>query len=177
MDGKSRVVFSVFWSRSVAFENLIVWWENNLKNGYPKSHIAANDDLEFFYERVHSMAGKKGKSGSVSGGNWKGFANIDLRDQDKAALQGLAPSPDEILDCIDAVIDSGHKISITRKEGKKACVVSFTGQAAGCKNEGYTLSSFAPDFYKAFMVNFYKHHYIAQGDWSQYLREDDEEFG
>lgn len=123
------------------------------------------------------MAGKKSKGNQFSAGNWKGFANIDLRDADKSALQGLAPTSDEILDCINSVIESGHKISVTKHASKPACVVSFTGQETSGNNAGYTLSSFAPDFFKAFMVNFYKHHYMAKGDWSQYTSSDDQDFG
>lgn len=177
MDVDKSPRFSWYWQQSVPIETLFRWWDENLALMRVGGISAASVDLEHFYERVHSMAGKKGKSSTFSQGNWKGFANINLREQDKAALQGIAPEPDEILACIDAVISSGHKISVTKGEGKKACVVSFTGQEASGANNGYTLSSFASNFFTAFTVNYYKHHYMAQGDWSQFTGDDSEEFG
>lgn len=177
MDATSGKIFSLYWGRSFYPARLFREWDDQLKRMRDGQESAATIDLEVFYEGVHGMAGKKGAANKFSQGNWKGFANINLREQDKAALQGLAPSSDEILDCINAVISSGHKISVTKGEGKKACVVSFTGQEASGANNGYTLSSFAGDFFTAFMVNFYKHHYMAKGDWSQYTGSDDEDFG
>lgn len=171
------VLMSWYWQQPVDHDVLFRWWQENLERVRQYGDCAANIDLEYFYEGVHGMAGKKGKSGTLSQGNWKGFANINLREQDKTALQGLTPEPDEILACIDAVISSGHKISVTKGEGKKACVVSFTGQEASGSNNGYTLSSFAANFFSAFMVNYYKHHYMAQGDWSQFTGDDGEDFG
>lgn len=171
------IVGSWFWQRSVSHDVLFQWWQQNLSNMRYGGVSGAGVDLDFWYERVHGMAGKKGKSSQFSQANWKGFANINLRDQDKTALQGLAPTSDEILDCINAVISSGHKISVTKGDGKKACVVSFTGQEASGANSGYTLSSFAGNFFTAFMVNFYKHHYMAKGDWTQFIGSEDEDFG
>lgn len=177
IDGSNRIVFSWYWQCFTDSATLIGWWEDNLTQIRSGGISAASVDMDYFYEGVHGMAGKKDKSSTFSAGNWKGFANINLREQDKAALQGIAPEPDEILACIDAVISSGHKISITRGEGKKACVVSFTGQEASGANNGYTLSSFASNFFTAFTVNYYKHHYMAQGNWSQFTGDDSEDFG
>lgn len=177
MDGKQAIVFSWYWQQPVYFAELVARWEQNLRLIRFGGEAAASIDLEYFYEGVHGMAGKKGKPGNFSQSDWKGFANINLREQDKAALQGITPEPDEILACIDAVISSGHKISVTKGEGKKACVVSFTGQKESGANNGYTLSSFASNFFTAFTVNYYKHHYMAQGDWSQFTGEEGDDFG
>lgn len=174
--GPIRLYTSRYWNRQLSACALLYAWESNIYHGSPSSFIGANDDFEFFFEGVHGMAKKSVGKDSSGFGSWKGFANINLREADKVALDKIAPSPDEILDCIGSVIESGHKITVTRGEGKKACVVSFTGQTDACPNKGYTLSSFAGDFYRAFMVNFYKHHYMANGSWSQFAT-DDEEYG
>lgn len=176
-DHPQRTRFSFYWQREVTSDSLLYWWNLNLDSVTYKHLPAVNVDLDYFYERMHGMAGKNGKSASYGKDTWKGFVNINLREQDKTSLQGLAPSPDDLLDCIDAVIKTGHKITVTKHAEKPACVVSFTGYEKTSPNCGYTLSSYAGDFFKAFLVNYYKHHYMANGDWKSFAGDDIEDFG
>lgn len=170
-------MFSAYWQQSVPVATILNWWDDQIDRVSVRSATAATIDLENLYEEIHKMSKKTKSTGTFNSSSWKGFVNLSLTEADKIALHGLQPSPDEILDCITEVIRSGHKISVTKHASKPACVVSFTGQETSGANNGFTLSSFAPDFYKAFMVNFYKHHYMLKGDWSQHAALDEEEYG
>ena len=108
---------------------------------------------------------------------WKGFRNIDLLPEDKEYLAQNPIEDAEIWDLLGDLVSSGHRITLSKKADKPSVVVTFTGSEPGCINLGYSLSSYAPTFRKAMVVNLYKHIHKSGGSWADHAREGDEEFG
>jgi hypothetical protein len=152
-------------------------WQRHLEKSNPRAHTLPTSELEYLWSII--MAGKKKTGAPGKGGydGWKGFANVSLSDADKTAIRSTQISDDELFDCLQTVMSQGHKITLYKKEGKEASVVSFTGASDGCPNKGYTLSSFAPTLRDAIIVNYYKHHYICQDTWKDLTDDTEADFG
>lgn len=152
-------------------------WQRHLEVSDPRANTLPTQDMSYIWSVI--MAGKKktGSTGRTGNDDWKGFANIALSDADKAAIRATQIGDDELFDCLEAVIMQGHKITIAKKVGKEANVVSFTGVDDVSPNKGYTLSSFAPKLRDAIIVNYYKHHYICSDIWKDLTDNTDEDFG
>lgn len=173
-------MYRYIWLRLLGYSSPKVMfdaWQRHLDASDPRANTLPTQDMLYIWSVI--MAGKK--RGSSSGSNrtdgWKGFANLTLSDADKAAVRSTQIGDDELFDCLQAVIEQGHKITIAKKVGKEATVVSFTGVDDVSPNKGYTLSSFAPTLRDAIIVNYYKHHYICKDTWKDLTDDTEEDFG
>ena len=64
-------------------------------------------------------------------------------------------------------MSDGHRMSVTYNGQNDTFTVSLTGRGDDCPNDGMTVVSFAGTWYEALQVSMYKHHILAEGDWSK----------
>lgn len=123
------------------------------------------------------MTGKKSTSKPQSTLEWKGFVDVSLTDADREVLRETRIDLDETMLLLVDVINTGHKVSFSKKADKPSVVCTFTGTLDNAQNAGWALSSFAPDLLSAMRVNLYKHFTIAHGEYTSLKARAFEEFG
>ena len=74
---------------------------------------------------------------------WEGFANVKL--PPSISLESLQDHFDNtsVEDALDALLEDGYKVSVTRDYDSGARIVTITGQYAHCPNAGLSCSTWA----------------------------------
>jgi hypothetical protein len=152
-------------------------WERNSEKCQARNFLLAAQEFEYFEGSFHMAKGDSNGKFKGKADGWKGFRNIDLSASDKEYLVQNPIEDAEVWELLGEVVAAGHRITFSKKADKPAVVVTFTGSEPGCANIGYSLSSYAPTFRKAVVVNLYKHIHLSQGKWAEAAAEDDDEIG
>lgn len=164
------------WDRPVSFAAKFAQWHRNAENQSFRGRLMINDDLDYIWELMN-MAKKPSAGVNNDRVDWIGFADVSLSDDDRAFLREEKVDFDTVLEGLQEVIATGHKVAFSKKPDKPSYVCSFTGATQTCKNAGVTLSSFAPDVLAALRVNLYKHFRLAKGDYTTLRSRTSEDFG
>lgn len=115
--------------------------------------------------------GKKRRNGiSDFSGDWQGFVDLPLSEEDKAhVLEYVASAEFEPEEAIQLLVESGYKLSIGPQNRGNSKVASITGRGPECVNLGFSLSAFGPDAISALGAVCYKHFVLCgQGRWSEF---------
>lgn len=102
--------------------------------------------------------------------NWTGFANIDLEQKDKDAIEGGILDGEAVLEILGDMLGEGHKIALSYDPERDTVSCAATGHYERCRNAGLTMTSFARDITTALLVLAYKHDVIAKGVWAGYVK-------
>jgi len=155
---------------------LMAAWNRNAAAQNPRGMLMANNDISIIEERIH-MAKSQSKKTYGNASEWKGFVDATLSDADREEIREKQVDLDQMFMDLVRVLQTGHKISFTKKADKPAIVCTFTGAGEGCKNAGWALSSFAPDLLSSMKVNLYKHFVMADEDYTRLKARSSEDFG
>jgi len=155
---------------------LMVAWGRNAITQNPRGMLMINNDISIIEERINMAKGKNTKTYNNSG-EWKGFVDASLSDADREEIREKETDLDALFMDLVEVLQTGHKVSFTKKADKPSFVCTFTGYGDDCKNAGWALSSYAPNLLAAMKVNLYKHFSLASGDYTKLRARDVEEFG
>lgn len=136
-------------------ELVIAWFENEC------------DRLERW--TMAKRGNKNGDKQPTYKADWKGFANIDLSAEDKAAIKGGIFDGEAVLDILSEIVGTGHKITVSYDRDKDTVSASVTGIYSHCKNAGLTFTSFARTLPDVLTVVAYKHEVVAKGNWSPFI--------
>jgi hypothetical protein len=111
---------------------------------------------------------RKRKNGiEANTGDWQGFVDVSLDDNDRAIIQETLHAsefgPDEFL--IDA-LEAGYKVSLSPDATHQCVVATLTGRSPHCPNVGYSLVARGPDIVGALCALDHKHTAICKrGKW------------
>jgi hypothetical protein len=112
--------------------------------------------------------GTKKPAGTAQGAKnqWTTFVEIALPDEAWPDIQATYGTGDALLDAVTECVTAGHRVSVSYNGQNDTFNVSLTGKGDSCVNDGMTLVSFATTWFDALQVAMYKHHVIAEGEWS-----------
>lgn len=97
--------------------------------------------------------------------DWKGFKDFKLT-ADQLNLFGAWDCHDgDVLDLVQACLAEGYKLTFTYNGVSDTYNAALTCNAEKNKNQGYTMSAFAPAFYTALRLLMFKHWELLAGDW------------
>lgn len=98
-------------------------------------------------------------------GEWHGFVECKLTDAEKELFGQWDIHDGDLFVLLSAATCTGLKLSLTFNKQNEHFVASFTGGAESGKNEGWTLSAFAPDWYNAVRALLFKHEVLLADGW------------
>lgn len=108
---------------------------------------------------------------------WQGFADVKLTSEEKETYKGWDIHDEDLWIIVVDSISSGHKLSVTYNKQNDQFVASFTGQAGTGKNEGFTLSAYAKNWYDAIRVLAFKHSVLLEGVWAAAANRQSDDIG
>lgn len=129
-------------------------------------------DIAAAMERLHMARGKN--AGKNAGKNsWKdSLLNIPMDGYSSADVRAHYGEVVALLDAIDAVVQSGYKLSVSYNPANDNFVASLTCRLQGNPNFDKTISGFAMTWDMAVGVVLFKHFVIAgEGNWAEYARQ------
>lgn len=100
--------------------------------------------------------------------DWKGFKDVGLTVEAKQQFQGWDIDAAGIVDALEVLASTGHKVSVTAVNDGKGFSASLTGSYEHCINAGYTMAAFAPSAEMALQVVIFKHFVLCDEVWDSY---------
>lgn len=116
-------------------------------------------------KRIGTMATKKADKKNFK---FEGWVNINLSDDDKGQIEGIAPdiSEEQLLGWVGSMAYHGYSFSASWDDWSDSQQVSLVCKNPDDQNYGLGLSSRHPDIDTAILTLYYKHEKIAEGVWS-----------
>lgn len=155
-----------------AYARLRGLWAYNLEHpdNSPafKRHCAATylRDLEIL------MAEKKKSTPASQGSNekadFKGFINVTLTGDHKAAIKAWDLETADLFDWVATTTMAGHKISFSYNKVNDTHTASVMCVSAKAANAGLVVNSYAKDLYSALKALCYKVDHVLPARWADY---------
>lgn len=101
-------------------------------------------------------------------GNFQGYINHNLTKEEKEKYDLWTPTPDELWDEIERIVDGGYKLSTSHDDYNSTRQASLTCNNPKHPDNGWVLVARAPDSYNAIALVVFKHVYLLEGDWSAF---------
>ena len=99
---------------------------------------------------------------------WKGFINVYLRPNDKAAIKQNPIDDSGIIGLVEGLTNEGYKVSLTYSDRGSFYTATVYGNTAGHINAGYALSIRHSDYYVAFSaLNYIFDNIGLGGGWEE----------
>lgn len=116
-----------------------------------------------FYRGACGVKTKRAQT--YTSAEWKGFLERPMTEAELEEMDGWKPKPNEIWELVEAVIQDGYQIQLSRsgKTGMANC--SMTDRNADRKTAGYALGTADDNGALALKAMLYKHFNILQRDW------------
>lgn len=109
--------------------------------------------------------------------DFKGFVNVNLNVETKAAFKAWDCTEVEKYNLTSAALVLGYKVSSSFDKHNSAFTVSMTCRDVENPNYGYTLTARAGDLYTAELLLFFKHVVMLEQVWTNYEPSDDDVLG
>lgn len=93
---------------------------------------------------------------------------VDVRldsTQKQAFVEWYSPRADQV-QVLQQFTDSGYRVGVTWSGEHQSYTVSATCRDAESPNNGLCMTAFAGELGKAIALLWYKHQYVAKGDWT-----------
>lgn len=132
------------------------WWAYTQQRRY--EHIVR------IIERAMEMAGKSTKKQSSA--EWKGFIDCRLTEEQVEGLMMWELSYEDVWVALTGELSGNYRFTLSFNSQNDHFVAALTG-GEGSPNQGYTLSSFAPDVDTAVRALCYKHFVVLEQDWQR----------
>jgi hypothetical protein len=123
------------------------------------------------------MAGKNGKRTDATRGDWKGFVEYRLTQEELTELDGWKCPPAATFELLSRLVFNGYRWTASYNPARKLACVVVTANDESLKWQGYGMSSFDTDCYEAAKMAVFKHFYILKEDWSLLLDQEKPTFG
>ena len=108
---------------------------------------------------------------------WKGFINVNLTAEQKAAYKGWDVQDDDVWDGISTYCAAGYKINLSYNKANDKFNCTGTGQPDTGTNNGFAVSAFANSPYEAARVWLFKVSTILPDDWSTFSNGEVDDIG
>jgi hypothetical protein len=99
--------------------------------------------------------------------DWKGFKDFRLTAEQLEGFGLFDTDDDDLMDLIQVSLAEGYKVTLTYNGQSDTYNCAMTCNAEKHKNQGYTMSAFAPTAYMAMKLLMYKHAVLLEGDWDK----------
>lgn len=106
---------------------------------------------------------KNGNSKVIT--DWKGFKDFRLTAEQLEGFAAFETHDDDLMDLLQTVLAEGYKFTLTYNGAGDTYNAAMTCNAEKNKNQGYTMSAFAPTAYAALRLLMYKHFVLLETDW------------
>lgn len=113
------------------------------------------------YREFLGMPPKKKQSNE-----WKGFINKRLTDAQKEQFRSWDFHDDEVWLFVSQATTEGYRFSTSYNKGNSTFNAVLSCNDADSPNNGYSLSAFAPTWYEAIRVLFFKHIVVYGYVWT-----------
>lgn len=117
-----------------------------------------------FYQGAVGVKTKKAQN--YTSAEWKGFLERPLTADELEAMDGWKPKPNEIWELVEAVIEDGYQIQLSRSPKTHMASCSMTDRNAERKTAGYALGTQDDNGALALKAMLYKHFTVLQRDWT-----------
>jgi len=108
---------------------------------------------------------------------FRGFVDVKLSDVQRDAFSSWDVHDEELYEIVATVVQGGFKLSTTYNSGNDTFTATLTGQNGTGDADGYSMSSFAPDWYNALRLLVFKHTVILEGDWARAAQAESAKWG
>jgi len=99
--------------------------------------------------------------------DWKGFKDFKLTAEQLEGFGAFDTDDDDLMDLIQTVLAEGYKVTLTYNGQSDTYNCAMTCNAEKHKNQGYTMTAFAPTAYTAMKLLMYKHAVLLEADWDK----------
>lgn len=108
---------------------------------------------------------------------WKGFINVRLSEEQKAAFLEWDVQDSDVWDGVATYAEGGYKFNVSYSATNSSFNCTITGQPATGANSGWAVSSFAKTPYDAVRVALYKVSAVLPDVWGTYAADHQDTFG
>lgn len=114
----------------------------------------------------------RGKGGSKTAnkateGGWTKYLQVPLGSVSIETVKDAYRDDDEVYDMMNALLSTGHRVSISYNAANDSTIVTLTCRNEDSPNNGFSFSSFAPNWYVGLLIALYKYSHILGAVWEE----------